>query len=294
MKQSSTYDKLQSHQGITPPAWISNLRHLCYPLLMLLPKAKVKYRLELLNHRDAEPDKPIIFAANHSAFPDIPIALKAIGQHSYALLGKQNLAFEDQLFFWLNGVIWVDRKNRADMAASKQGIETYLQQGRSVLWFPEATWNLTDNLLMLPMRWGIIDVAQQANAQIIPMVLDYDREKMVCRVQFAKAMSGTELQDKGTAIRILRDTLAAMRWEMMQNQPVLRRSEVDPEKLQAEMFRVLAEYPPLDWAYESSCIYKYPAEDVFAHLGRLTSCRENAFLHNKRLHGHDSGIMSGT
>ncbi len=285
MKQSSTYDKLQSRRGITPPAWISRLRQLCYPLLMLLPKAKVKYRLELLNHWDAEPDRPIIFAANHSAFPDIPIALKAIGRHSYALLGKQNLAFEDQLFFWLNGVIWVDRKNRADMAASKQGIEAYLQQGRSVLWFPEATWNLTDNLLMLPMRWGIIDVARQTDAQIIPMALDYDREKMVCRVQFGKPLTDDALLDKPSAIRDLRDALATMRWDVMQNQPILRRHDVDPDQLREDMYQVLMEYPPLDWAYERSCIYKYPIEDAFAHLKHLVPCRENAFLFNKRLGG---------
>ena len=256
MRQPSTYDKIALHRRLLPPIAVSRLRQLCYPLLMLLPKAKVKYRVELLNHWDAEPNKPIIFAANHSAFPDIPIALKAIGRHSYALLGKQNLAFEDQLFFWLNGVIWVDRKNRADMAASKQGIEAYLQQGRSVLWFPEATWNLTDHLLMLPMKWGIIEVAQQANAQIIPMALDYDREKMICRVRFANPITGETLQDKASAICALRDAIATMRWEMMETKPVLRRSDVNPDQLRREMFRVLEEYPPLDWAYESSCIYQ--------------------------------------
>lgn len=275
MKQLSTCDKLSAKRRVLPPAFINSLRQRLYPLLMLLPNAKVKYRLELLNHWEAEPNKPIIFAANHSAFPDIPIALKAIGRHSYVLLGKQNLAFLDEFFFWLNGVIWVDRKKREDTAAAKLGIQAYLSQGHSILWFPEATWNLTDNLLMLPMRWGIIDVAQQANAQIIPMALDYDREKMVCRVQFGNPMVSDDLQDKAVAIRDLRDTLATMRWDMMQNQPVMRRCDIDPEAIRADMFRVLDEYPPLDWEYEQSCIYKYPSEDVFAHLEQLVPRREN-------------------
>lgn len=285
MRQISTYDKLQSNRAITPPACVARLRRRLYPLLMLLPKAKVKYRVEILNRCEVLPGYPVIYAANHSAFPDIPIALKAIGRHSYVLLGKQNLAFLDEFFFWLNGVIWVDRKKREDAAAAKRGIQAYLAQGHSVLWFPEATWNLTDNLLMLPMRWGIIDVAQQANAQIIPMALDYDREKRVCRVQFASPMMGDALQDKAAAICTLRDTLAAMRWELMQDQPILRRCDADPEQLRADMLRVLAEYPPLDWAYERSCIYHYPAEDAFAHLKVLRPCRENAFLFSKRLKG---------
>ena len=79
--------------------------------------------------------------------------------------------------------------------------------------------------------------------------------------------------------------LATMRWDVMQNQPILQRDEADLEKLRAEMLRVLTEYPPLDWAYERSCIYKYPIEDAFAHLKHLVPCRENAFLFNKRLGG---------
>ena len=256
MHQPSTYDKLAHHRPITPPTFIPRLRQRLYPLLMLLPKAKVKYRLELLNHWNAKPEQPIIFAANHSAFPDTPIALAAIGQHSYALLGKQNLAIEDQIFFWLNGVIWVDRKKREDSAAAKKGVQVYLEQNHAVLWFPEGTWNLTDHLLMLPMKWGIIEVAQQANAQIIPMALDYDREKMICRVRFANPITGETLQDKASAICALRDAIATMRWEMMETKPVLRRSDVNPDQLRREMFRVLEEYPPLDWAYESSCIYQ--------------------------------------
>lgn len=285
LQQRSTFDKLQQKRNLTPPAFVDRLRNWCYPLLMVLPKAKVKYRTEILNNWEAVPGHPIIFAANHSAFPDTPISLKAIGQHSYLLMGKQNLAFEDQLFFWLNGVIWVDRKKREDMVASKQGIQAYLAQDHSVLWFPEATWNLTDNLLMLPMKWGIIDVAQQAGAQIIPMALEYDREKMVCRVQFAKPMVGAALQDKAEAIRALRDTMATMRWEMMEKYPVIRRCDADLERLRTEIFQALDEYPPLDWAYESSCIYNYPAEDVFAPIQQLTPCRKNAFLYSKQLKG---------
>lgn len=48
--------------------------------------------------------------------------------------------------------------------------------------FPEGTWNLTENLLMLPMKWGIIDIAKETGAQIIPTALEYDREQKKCFV----------------------------------------------------------------------------------------------------------------
>ena len=149
--------------------------------------------------------------------------LRVTRRHSYALLGTQNLAFIDQVFFALNGTIWVDRRDKADMAATKNGILAYLQKGQSVLWFPEGTWNLTASQLMMPMKWGIIDIAKSCDAQIIPAALDYDWEKMVCSVKFGKPMHGTDFDNKAEAIRDLRDTMATMRWEFMSTQPVLNR-----------------------------------------------------------------------
>ena len=37
----------------------------------------------------------------------------------------------------------------------------------------------------------------------------------------------------------------------MCGQSVLHRADITPEQLREEMFRVIAEYPPLNWEYES-------------------------------------------
>lgn len=228
--------------------------------------------------------KPIIFAANHSAFQDIPIMLRVTKRRSYIFAGKQNLAFEDQLFFTLNGTIWVDRKRKEDMATSKNALLAYLVKGQSTLWFPEGTWNLTPSQLMMPMKWGIIDIARTAGAQIVPAALDYDREKNTCRIKFCAPMEGDALENKAEAIRDLRDTMATLRWDFMSEQEPLHRGETSAEQLQKEMYRVFDEYPPLDWAYESSCIYHPHTEpgEAFAYLDKLIPCEENAFLFRKR------------
>ncbi len=84
------------------------LRTMFYPITMLLSRTKVKYKIIVENDYIAPANKPIIFACNHSAFPDIPIALRAIKRHCYTLIGKQNLAFVDKIFFFLAGAVWVD------------------------------------------------------------------------------------------------------------------------------------------------------------------------------------------
>ena len=252
---------------------------------MSLSKAKVKYKIKVENDYVPINNKPIIFSCNHSAFSDIPIALKSIGKHCYTLIGKQNLDFADKLFFFLSGAIWVDRKDKTDTLKTKQRIIEYLKENKSVLWFPEATWNLTDNLLMLPMRWGIIEVAQTVNAQIIPMVIDYDGEKMLCRIRFGTSFDAKEFS-KQQGIDILRDTMATLRWNFFAEKTISR-SEIDIYKEKETLFLAVKDYPPLNWDYEKSCIYQIHSivkyNDAFAHLQNIPTNHNTAFLFNKRL-----------
>lgn len=280
MKQETTLEKQSSGKPITDSRLAIRLRDALYPLLIFLTGTKVRYRVEKVNACQPIPGKPIIFAANHSAFQDTPIMLRVTGRRSYIFSGRQNLAFIDWIFFVLNGTIWVDRKSKEDMAASKDAVLEYLAKGQSILWFPEGTWNLTPAQLMMPMKWGIIDITRTAEAQIIPVALDYDREKNLCRVKFGAPLAGDCLENKARAIRDLRDTMATLRWDLMCHQPLLHRGDITPVQLQKEMYRVIDEYPPLDWEYESSCIY-HPQPGVEIVPSGLVPRRENAFLLRK-------------
>lgn len=253
---------------------------LSYPPLMLLTRIKVKYRIRRINDPPQLGNQPVIYAANHFSFSDIPIVLRSLRRHCCIFAGRQRLAFEDWLFFVLNGIIWVDRKDRADMAKAKERILKCLRSGVPVLWFPEGTWNLTENQLMLPMKWGIVDVARQSGAQIVPVGLDYDRNEMMCSMKLGVPIGGEALKDKGQAIRQLRDAMATMRWEYMEQKGVFCRAELDMEAERKTMRYSIEEYPPIDWAYERSCIFLPCAEpaEVFEHLEKLTPRKENAFL----------------
>ena len=280
MKQETILQKQNKGKPLTDSCFVMKARDFLYPILMFLTGTKVRCKVETVNTYTHLPSKPIIFAANHSAFQDTPIMLRVTKRRSYALLGTQNLAFIDRVFFALNGTIWVDRRDKADMAATKNGILAYLQKGQSVLWFPEGTWNLTASQLMMPMKWGIIEVARSAGAQIIPAALDYDREANTCRVKFGAPIAGDALENKAEAIRDLRDAMATLRWDLMRNQPILHRADITPEQLQKEMYRVIDDYPPLNWEYESSCIYD-PYLQVKIVPSSLIPKRENIFLFKK-------------
>ncbi len=233
------------------------LRDCIFPFILPLSAVRIKYKVNVINKCNTIPDKPVIYACNHSQFSDIPMAIRAIGRRSYILMGKQKLYIADYIFFNLLGAVWVDRKDKKDRAVVKNKILNILDRGQSVLWFPEGTWNLSDNILMLPMRWGIIETAHKADAQIIPMALMYDRDKKECYAKFSEPIYGEQLTDCRNGIQLLRDSIATLRYELMEECTEIQpRYRLSSESWQRENKDIIAEYPPLDWKYEKSVIYK--------------------------------------
>ena len=288
MSQTTTLEKIQKNRPLTDGAMLCRLRKLISPLLLLAAGSTMPYQLQCVNQPCVVPGKPIIFACNHSGPQDTVMVMRATGVHSYILLGRQRLRAVDQFFFSANGAVWVDRQNKADMAAVKGALYQQLVHGNNIMWFPEATWNLTPSLLMLPMRWGIIETARNAGAQIIPMALDYDRDKKVCLAKFGVPMADQMLESNSEAITDLRDTMATLRWELMQtSQSLTHRSQVTPAQLETEMQRPLQEYPTLDWDYERSIIFKprniCNPREVFSVLRGLPLGTGNSFLARMKL-----------
>jgi len=255
-------------------------KDLIRPVLSLIASFRVPYKVVIEQPCCLLPNKPVIYAVNHFCFADTPVMGRITPKRSYILLGKQRLGFSDWLYFILNGVIFVDRKDKEDMAASKQAMSAYLNKGRSIVMFPEGTWNLTENQLMLPMKWGIIDIAKETGAQIIPTVLEYDRGRKQCFARFGAPLTFSPEDSKAEAIVTLRDTLATMRWEVWERNGTFSRAGLNMDTERKKLFYSIEEYPPIDWEYESSCIYHPYTETkkAFAHLDQLIPCLENAFI----------------
>ena len=283
MAQVTTLEKIQNGKEVTDSKTKMKLKNIINPLLLKASKAAIKYKIIKENICNPKNGHPIIYAVNHSSYQDTPIICNSINERGYILAGKQKLAFIDELFFNLNGSIFVDRKNKEDMIVSKNAMEEYLNKNKPIIMFPEGTWNLTDELLMLPMKWGIIDVAQETNAQIIPVNLDYDRKKRECRVTYGEPILPNNYQTKKEQIDELRDIMATMRWENMEKQPIIKRCDLDKEKARMEMKQVLKEYPLLDAEYENSIIFKPnpTPEEVYESVRKLEMKKENAFLFHK-------------
>ncbi len=227
------------------------MRKLIHPLILRLMKQQKKHELHMLNSHPKVVGNAI-YAINHSCRYDMPYAAEAIKQHTYVLVGRQRLNMIDRIAFFLNGVIFVDRKSRSDKTIAKNKMKELILHGKNLCMFPEGTWNLTPSKPMLPLYWGIIDIARETKRPIIPLILEYEKED--CYIKWGEPFYVAETDAKQNKIEELSDKMASLRWDIWEIFPSLLRKELDDTEWEKEMYRRLAEYPKLDYEYERSVI----------------------------------------
>ena len=135
---------------------------------------------------------------------------------------------------------------------------------------------------MLPLYWGIIDVARQTGKPIIPVVLEYYGEN--CYISFGKGIFVSKDDKKSIKINELTDALATLKWLIWEKIPDV--GYTSKQDWLSEMRKRIAEYPKLDINYEMSVIRQMydTADFAFKHLADLQVSSNNAFLFNKRNH----------
>lgn len=304
MFQQSPLERYYKNKPIIDNNLAIKFRDIIYPTLLKLSKSKVKYKIVKDNEFKKIEGHPIIVAANHTRFQDTPIICQilkdVLNERGYILAGKQKLGLLDNLFFWGYGSVFVDRKNEEDKElyekygykvdfVEKRGtymaqcaMEAYLQKGKTVITFPEATWNLEDSLLMLPMKWGNCKLSQKVGAQIIPMILDYEDQKMECHVTFEKPILVAKDANIYEENENIRSKMAFTRYEYMKKNSI-KRSQLNTSDEIKNKQKPVDEYPNYDYQYEQSTVFHPDSspEEVFESIKKLKLTKENAFLFHK-------------
>ena len=140
---------------------------------------KLKNRLggfsyEIIKDERMTTERPIIFAITHVGKFDIEVISEAIKEQYYLLSGDYEhiQGIIDAPFLALNGVIYFNEKDKDDRKLVSKKMINHLNDGGNLMYFIEGTWNITPNLPMLPCYWGIVDVARNGKAIIIPVACE--------------------------------------------------------------------------------------------------------------------------
>lgn len=247
-----------------------------HPVIWAIMAAASGCRIRYMRHVELE-NGPYIFAVNHSNGYDIPLMARIIGKSFFVLASDEPKGDIPGLGLWLNGVIWSNRASREDKAHAKQLCIACLRYGKDLLIFPEGTWNLTEASPMLPMSWGVIEMAQVTGKAIVPVALEYD--KHICTVNMGDPYFPVD-SDKAAACEELRDKLATLRWEQWEKKGLFHREEIGCGDYAAytsdrvKEYGLLTEQQLRSWVLERRTL----PQEAFAHLDRLIPCQENAFL----------------
>lgn len=240
----------------------------------------LNFRIEYLNKLPVSVNQPVVFACNHSNVHDFPACAQILGRHFYLIASDEVINDIGGLFFWLNGVIWVNRENKESRKQIVPQAVELLKKGKSILIFPEGIWNISPALPMLPIGRGCVRMSVEARVPIVPIALEYD--KKVCRVLFGEPLQVWD-KDEAEACAIVRDKMASLRWEIWERFNCSSRNEITVDDYNKYAQNRIKEWGKLTAEeFNELILQREPSpEEVFSHLNTVSPSLENAFLFRK-------------
>ena len=235
-------------------------RRIIHKPLIAVVRLFLKRKVTLVQNSFQQNQKPTVFAFTHVFFDDIATALSCLRCNAYVLMANREglMKTANGIALLLNGVIWIDRGDKDDRARSLEKMKTVLRRRGNVLIAPEANWNLSPNLPVLKMWWGLLDAAESAGANIVPVAIDIVGGSYA--VKIGESFDYARYRDKADAIEALRDVMATMAWELFEMKPRQKRSEITEGQWVSFIKNELARAPFLNQATEESFTYRPKGE----------------------------------
>lgn len=191
---------------------------------------------------------------------------------------------------WASGIILVDRYDKANRRASIEKARRVLELGGNVMIFPEAVWNMSENQLVRKLYPGVYRIAAITDAPVIPIsTMMYEDRFYVSR---GKELYLSQLNQQD-ALRMLRDSLATLKWEIMEKYGTDTREHLlqgkSPDVYWADHIEdYIARQKVYEHEEESHAHFMDKADieqlHAFEHLQELRPNPSNAFLFDKRLY----------
>lgn len=185
------------------------------------------FSVEMLNNIKVPKGRSIIFALTHIGKWDFEIVNEQIREQSFVVAADfiHMHGTISGFFMNLNGVIYVDEKDRKDKANTKELMISLLQSGKNIMILPEGTWNLSENEIIRDIAYGTADAAISADAVIVPIAIEqYGKHFVICQ---GEPLDPVKLQmDKPDLTIALRDELAGLKWRIWEKNGICQRSSL--------------------------------------------------------------------
>lgn len=157
--------------------------------------------------------------------------------------------------------------------------------GTNLMVFPEATWNKSENLLVLDLFPGIYDVAKLTGVEIVPVASI--EEDGIVHVTFGEPFDITRFS-REEGIGVLRDKMATAKYNLMEKYSCTKRvcfGDISEYWSKYLVYLESATNGLYDRIAESKAAYinkkKQIQNEVMNHLQRVVPSVKNAFLFHR-------------
>lgn len=254
-------------------------------------------KLCVINDFHTDTGKPLIYACTHIGWSDVEMAFAVIKAHAYAFWGDPGEMYRrsEGFLFYFNGVICCDSGDKDDRYIGKETCIRLLQQGGSLLIYPEGAWNIIENQVVMPLYSGTVEMAIRSGTEIVPIAIEQYNKSYYVNIGENINLEGYTIFQKREAANYLRDILCTLKWEIWEKYGRALRKDIPDGYIDT----FLAEYEAqTDEAYTLEDVRNtryHPKvtspEEAFAFMEHLVPRWGNAFLFRERREGkYVSGV----
>lgn len=200
------------------------------------------YRYRIIGDERKNNGRPKLYCCTHIGAPDYQIIAEAIGEHAIPLAGDPETLYRtiDGWFLERNGVVYCNLYNKLDRYVAKQTMIDVHKRGYNGVIFPEAFWNMSSNLLVMPLYDGCVHIALEGNADLVPLAIEQFGKNFYINIG-----SNIEVNpyQKDNALYIneikgnLRNALASLKYEVLKYGPSIARESLGNYPQEEKKFR---------------------------------------------------------
>ena len=255
----------------------------------ILSKEKIVILKDLHNNTN---NKPRIYACTHIGGNDIQRAFQVMKEQGYLMLGDPGILYRKSIYkaLQMNGVIPLETKDKEDRKiAYKRSVEL-LSNGGTLLIYPEGAWNISPNLLVMKLFNGVVRMAKETGAEIIPIAMEQYGKTFYFNIGKNYTISKDTSKSEKELTNELRDTLATLKWDILESQSKLDNSIIYNEYLDIFQKEIIdrCNYgygfsldDALSESYHDKNISTYL--EVFKPLENMEINKNNAFLIKEKI-----------
>lgn len=272
-------------KGIETRKIIHNLPLLVVKLDRLLKKEEIT----ILKDERLDTDKPKIYACTHIGGNDIERAFEAIKEHCYLFLGDPGVTYKTPtgLLLYLNGTISLETRDKTDRRIAKSMAIELLKSKGDLLIFPEGAWNITENLPVMKLFTGTVEMAIESGAEIIPIAIEQVEKNFYVSIGENINYTNYNINQKKELTDELRDVLCTLIWEIWEHLGYFKRKEISQEFKENYVQSIIDKcdlgytaQDVLETKFKDKNVVEY--DEVFSFEKKLKLSRNNAFLLKKR------------